>query len=355
MEAALPPGGDPGDAAQGDKEEGHDPAVPPQLLGAGVGDVVQQHIGGLVAVVHIPRHIVVDGPRLLHRSLTALGDTLTQLPEIGGKGDVGQLLLGVESGLDLVAFQGVGVHIGRMVLIAIGDLKTVPLAALPVDGSGGGVRRGQDIAGGGVQDLDLALLGAVRRDGEPGLDLFPLGPLGGPDRGLQGDAGGQPPLPLHPGEHFIPPGVVHRLGFQAGGLLFRIDTHAAQKAVVVLYLSIDIPPINAAVVYQSVKLLLGKLGPLGPDLGDGLLPGKGEVILQPGKPHPLSPEPGGQLGLGAGGEIAVNEPQGACNVPRLYPPLHIGGEGVHEMAEILVLKKAHSSSSAVMAIHSSSS
>ena len=31
----------------------HDSAVPPQLLGTGVGDVVQQHIGGLVTVIHI--------------------------------------------------------------------------------------------------------------------------------------------------------------------------------------------------------------------------------------------------------------------------------------------------------------
>ena len=123
----------------------------------------------------------------------------------------------------------------------------------------------------------------------------------------------------------------------------------------VLDVAVHIPPVNAAVVHQGIELLLGELGPLGAHLGYGFFPGEGVVILQPGKPYPLGPEPGGQLGLDPGGEITVNEPQGACNVPCLYQPVHIGGEGVHEMAEILVLKKAHSSSSAVMAIHSSSS
>ena len=56
---------------------------------------------------------------------------------------IGQLLLGIKGGLEIITGQGIGIYIGRMVLIAVCDLKGDPISALPIDGAGGGGRRGR--------------------------------------------------------------------------------------------------------------------------------------------------------------------------------------------------------------------
>ena len=123
---------------------------------------------------------------------------------------------------------------------------------------------------------------------------------------------------------------------QAGGLP-GVDAQGLQEPLVDVHLPAQHPPVDAPAVHQGVKLLLGELRPLRPDLPDGLRPGEGVVVAQPLQPHPLRLQPGGQQGLLPPGEPPVNEPDGPLQIPHVPPAGDVGGQGVAQMQKRLVL------------------
>ena len=146
-QAALPPGGDAGDPAQGDKGQGHDAAVPPAVHGAAGGDILQHKVGGLVVVMDVPIRIsigdvVVKTLCLFGGAGQAAGQLGGQRPQVGGKDDVGGFLAGVETGLVRVGgkAQRVGIAGGLGVAVPRGEAAVLGQVRLPEGGALGRVR-----------------------------------------------------------------------------------------------------------------------------------------------------------------------------------------------------------------------
>src|SRR5699024_9468749 len=97
-QAALPPGGDAGDPAEGDEGQGHHPAVPPAVECAAGGDILQHKVSRLVVVVDVEGDVVVKTPGLFGGVGDPLGQLGGQRPQGGGKDNVGSLFPGVEVG-----------------------------------------------------------------------------------------------------------------------------------------------------------------------------------------------------------------------------------------------------------------
>ena len=266
----------------------------------------------------------------------AFGQPGRQRPQVGGKDDVGRLLLQIKVRLRQLQREGHGSRVLRPEEVTVGDGELPHAVCFPPHGALWCILRRGHPAGGAVQQLNIALLGAGRREGQPRLHLLARNRHQRPDIRLQGNAGGEGAFPLHPGQHGIPLRVVHRLVDKPRCLL-RVDAQGLQELPVYPQLPVHHPPVDAPAVQQGVELRLGKAGPLRPYQGHRLGAGVGVVVGQAGQPQPLRLQPGGQQGLDAGGEPGVDQLERPRQIPHIPAAGDVGGQGVVQVEKGLIL------------------
>ena len=224
--------------------------------------------------------------------------------------------------------QGVHVHVIGADVVAVGNRPLpLPRLAVPVDAPLGSVSVRQLPAGGGVQQLDVALLGTVRREGQPRLKVrlrvrADRRGNGGPD----GDVGTQVAVFAHGGNDLVPH-AVGRLGGKAPGIHVRVEAQRLRETIQIIRCTVDIPPVDAVGGHQRVKFRFGKIRHILPQQRDGV--GAGKCVVFRDAPHDLpagQQRPFGLLGQTFLLQKQVDAGVGGSEIPGAVVALHLGGQ-----------------------------
>ncbi len=118
--------------------------------------------------------------------------------------------------------------------------------------------------------------------------------------------------------------------------LLGILAQRVEKAREETLLALDETPVDAPAVNEGVEVPLAKVGPLGTNLGQGLLARHAEVARRPQHAGALGTQAGGELGARSGGEFVLDEANGVRELARVLEARDLCGKPVVKVSDVLV-------------------